>query len=91
MDFKPLPSEVIENKCEGFRKRILRVRAKLSSAAGNHDEKILRRTCLKMGEYLTSSSSSTKDEIDDLITDLHRSTLSLQKRKSRLRNHRRKN
>ena len=90
MDLKPLPQEIVEEKRTNFRSRILQVRARLKNKQESHEHKILIRTCLKMGNYLTSEDKHTPAQIDCLIKDLHRSTISLQKRKQKLQNKRRK-
>ncbi|MBD3360507.1 hypothetical protein GF366_01765 [Candidatus Peregrinibacteria bacterium] len=85
MDLKPLPKEIVEEKRTNFRNKILQVRARLKTKEESRDERILIRTCLKMGEYLTSKEKQTTGKVDSLIKDLHRSTISLQKRKQKLR------
>lgn len=91
MDLIPIPQEVVQKTVKSTKSQIMRqIRARLKQKADTRDTKIFRKTCLKMSEYLVNSGKFTFDAVDDLIDGMHRSILSLQKRKQKLQKRRKR-
>lgn len=82
MGLIPLPQEVaqVAKKTE----KLKSIMAKLKEKANYVDQKLLKRTCIKMASYLAQGGNFSINEVNELIDDMHRSILLVQKRKQKL-------
>ena len=91
MGLLPIPQEVVEKEVRATKKRVIsQIRGKLMNQENSKETTILRKTCIKMSEYLMSGGEFGSNEIDSLVSNMHRSILCLQKRKISLQNKRSK-
>ena len=85
MGLLPIPSEIIVKTVSYTKSKVIRqIRGNLKHNEGTHDDKILRKTCLQMSKYLFTGVKADFQNTDDLIDNMHRSILYLQKRKRKL-------
>lgn len=85
MGLLPIPSEIIVKTVSSTKSKVIRqIRGNLRHKEGTHDDKILRKTCLQMSEYLFTGEKANFKKTDELIDNMHRSILYLQKRKRKL-------
>lgn len=61
-----------------------RIRKKLSLKEVSRDEQIVGKTCMKMIQYVMNNDNFSLSETRDLLCDLERSVLSIQRRKKKL-------
>jgi hypothetical protein len=91
MEFIPIPQEVVEKTVKTTKVRIIRqILGKLKHKEDSRKAKILRRTCVRMSQYVMDNGKFSADEVDSLIDDMHRSILSLQKRKQKLQRYKKR-
>jgi len=91
MGLIPIPQEVVAKAVKSTKQRIIRqIRGKLKHKENSRNERILKNTCIKMSEYIIDNGKFKADDVDSLIDDMHRSILTLQKKKQKLLKKRKK-
>jgi len=93
MEFIPIPQEqeAVEKTVKTTKIRVIRqILGKLKHKEDSREAKILRRTCIKMSQYVTDNGKFSAGEVDSLLDDMHRSIISLQKRKQKLQSYKKR-
>ena len=86
MDLIPIPQEVVLQINTTHKKvcALTEMRKKLQEQEVSRNNRVLKKTTLKMAEYIDTNLPLT--ELDELIDDMHRSTLLLQREKLKRQN-----
>ena len=91
MEFIPIPQEAVEKTVKTTKVRIIRqILGRLKHKKDSRDAKILKKTCIKMSQYVMDNGKFSAGEVDALLDDMHRSILSLQKRKQKLQSYKKR-
>jgi len=86
MDLIPLPQEAVEITQKCTKTKIIRqLRAKLDKKDTSRSKKLLKKTCINLSDFILTDESLNHEQLDDLIDDMHRTTIYLQKKKRSLK------
>ncbi len=86
MGLIPIPQEVISKAVSSTKKLVIRqIRGRMKKKQTTREDQILQNTCIKMSEYVIDNGQFDAENVDNLINNMHRSIIALQKRKRKLK------
>lgn len=80
----PLPNESVTKTVKTIKAKIRQINESIGKKARDLDEKMITRTYFKMMKYLKSSGNFSLDDVNDLLMNMERSILCLQRKKKKL-------
>ncbi len=80
----PLPNEAVAKTVKSIKTKIQQINESIGKKVHGMDDKIVTGTCFKMMRYLKSSGNFGLDGINDLLMNMERSILCLQRKKKKL-------
>ena len=69
------------NCSESKQSLVDKIRQKLRLKETSRDEKIVGKTCIELIRYTQNSDKLSTKDLNNLVTNLHRTTLSIQRKK----------